>query len=519
LTDKRLLGAALEPLQSWSTWLVGLRGAFDRPLDDAELEVFHTIAGDRSPPEHRVRELWAVCGRRSGKSRMAAAIAIYLALFVKHARLARGEKGMALVIAGTVEQARTVLNYITGFIEASSALRREVVAIKRFEVELRNGITIAVHPNSFRSVRGRTLVACIFDETAFWRDESTATPDTEVYTAVLPSLATTDGMLVGISTPYRKTGLLHSKWRDHFGVDSDDVLVVQGASRVFNPTLSDAVIAAQRAADPAAAGAEWDAEFRDDLSSFLDDQSIDAAVDHGRPLELPPREGVVYFCFVDMSGGRHDLSTIAIVHAEGEGDERRYVADVIRGRKGDPHAAVQEFVELAKCYRCSTVTGDNYAAEWVAGAFREARAEYLQSKLVRSELYLAGLPLFTRGVVSVADQAPLLRELRLLERRTARSGKDVVDHGVGGSDDHANALFGALHLAARVPLCPEVPIVEVFVAGTPSRVPGGSMLAGTPISPSPTTGAYDYNTRDDWKAYVNPDGSIRSRPRGGWGFP
>jgi hypothetical protein len=241
LTDKRLLGAALEPLQSWSTWLVGLRGAFDRPLDDAELEVFHTIAGDRSPPEHRVRELWAVCGRRSGKSRMAAAIAIYLALFVKHARLARGEKGMALVIAGTVEQARTVLNYITGFIEASSALRREVVAIKRFEVELRNGITIAVHPNSFRSVRGRTLVACIFDETAFWRDESTATPDTEVYTAVLPSLATTDGMLVGISTPYRKTGLLHSKWRDHFGVDSDDVLVVQGASRVLTqrcPTLS-----------------------------------------------------------------------------------------------------------------------------------------------------------------------------------------------------------------------------------------------------------------------------------------
>jgi len=26
-------------------------------------------------------------------------------------------------------------------------------------------------------------------------------------------------------TPYRRLGLLHQKYRDHFGVDSDDVLV------------------------------------------------------------------------------------------------------------------------------------------------------------------------------------------------------------------------------------------------------------------------------------------------------
>jgi hypothetical protein len=43
----------------------------------------------------------------------------------------------------------------------------------------------------------------------------------------------------------------------------------------------------------------------------------------------------------------------------------------------------------------------------------------------------------------------LIRELRLLERRTHRSGKDVVDHGRNGHDDHANALAGALHLAAN----------------------------------------------------------------------
>jgi hypothetical protein len=449
LTDRRLLGAALQPFDTWATWLVALKAAFARGLDDGEREVFRTIAGDRSLPEHRVRELWCVAGRGSGKSRIAAAISIYSALFVKH-KLAPGERGMVLVIAGTVDQARVVFQYVVGFLEASSALRREVVSRSRLEIRLRNGIIIACHPNSFRSVRGRTLVACVFDETAFWRDETTATPDTETYTAVLPALRT-NGMLVCISTPYRKMGLLYQKHRDHFGVDADDVLVVQGASRVFNPTLSDAMIAAQRAADPTGAGAEWDAVFRDDLSSFLDDQSIDAAIEHGRPLELSPQTGVAYHAFVDMGGGRRDASTIAIVHSVGEGDERRFVADVVRGRHGDPHAAVLEFVELAKQYRCVVITGDNYSAEWCAGAFREAGAEYRQAKLVRSELYLAGLPLFTRGIVSIADQAPLIRELRLLERRTARSGRDVVDHGRNGHDDYANALFGALYLAASVP--------------------------------------------------------------------
>jgi hypothetical protein len=161
-------------------------------------------------PSRRVRELWCVCGRRSGKSRIAAAIAVYLALFIKH-RLARGETGMCLVLAGSMDQARAVFGYVRGLLEATPVLWAEVVAVKRFEIELKNGVVLGVHSNSFRTVRGRTLIGCVFDETAFWRDETSAQPDIETYRAVLPSLATTNGMLIGISTPYRKFGLLHLK--------------------------------------------------------------------------------------------------------------------------------------------------------------------------------------------------------------------------------------------------------------------------------------------------------------------
>jgi hypothetical protein len=252
-------------------------------------------------------------------------------------------------------------------------------------------------------------------------------------------------MLCILSSPYRRAGLLYQRYRDFFGQDNDDVLVVAGPSLAFNPTLDATKIDAARVADPQAALSEWDGEFRSDLLQFLDDASIDAAVDHARPLELSPRENVLYHSFTDMSGGGPAASTLCICHRDGEGT----VADVIRGRRGDPQAAVLEYTALAKQYRCSAITGDNYAKEWVAGAYRAAGLEYRQASLARSDLYLEGLPLFTRGLVNIPAHAVLLRELRQLERKTARSGKDSVSKGVGSFDDHSNSLFGAMYVVTK----------------------------------------------------------------------
>jgi hypothetical protein len=289
------------------------------------------------------------------------------------------------------------------------------------------------------------LLACIFDEVAYWRDETSVQPDVETYTAVLPALATTNGMLVGISSPYRKVGLLYQKHRDHFGIDGD-VLVIQGASRMFNPLLAEEVIAAQRAVDPTGAASEWDAEFRIDVSAFLDDALIDAAVDRGRPLELPPQAEVEYLAVTDSSGGRGDAYTFAIGHKNGS----EFVIDVLRGTHPpfDPLEVTKEYARVARQYGITEVTRDHYAAEWVSAAWRDCGIRCERSELTKSEIYLECLPLFARGVVRLPDHPKLLRELRLLERHTHRSGKDTVSHGRGGGDDYPNAALGALHLLA-----------------------------------------------------------------------
>jgi hypothetical protein len=513
--DKRLFAAALGDLSSWRTWLTVLCAAFALPLDSDQQKIFAAIAGGRSLPAKRVRELWCVAGRRSGKSHIAAAIAVYLSLFIKH-RLAKGERGMCLVLAGSRDQALAVMGFVRGLLESSPALLAEVVSVSRYEIELKNRIVIAVHSNSFRTVRGRSLVAGIFDETAFWRDESSALPDVETYRAVLPSLATTGGMLVGISTPYRKLGLLYQKHRDHFAQDGDDILVVQGRTQIFNPTLADSEIAAQRAADPTGAPSEWNAEFRSDLSAWLDDASIDRAIELDRPLELPPRDGVVYKAFTDSSGGvGADSYTLSIAHKEND----LCVTDLVRGTAGkfDPHQVTKDYAALCRDYRISEITGDFYGAQWVAGTWRETGINYRRSPLVKSDIYREAEALFMRGLVRLPEHAKLLRELRLLERQTYRSGKDQITHPKNGRDDFANAVCGALYLVGRIPVVTEPPIVSPYVDwGRPWNWPGshtdhgvGAGIANTPPPPG-----YQ-RTHEPWRDFVGPDAVYSHWPGSG----
>jgi hypothetical protein len=69
------------------------------------------------------------------------------------------------------DQARVVFDYVKAFLDGSAVLRQEVASVTATDIRLRNGVIIGTHANSFRSIRGRTLLACIFDEVALWRDE------------------------------------------------------------------------------------------------------------------------------------------------------------------------------------------------------------------------------------------------------------------------------------------------------------------------------------------------------------
>ena len=77
-------------------------------------------------------------------------------------------------------------------------------------------------------------------------------------------------------------------------------------------------------------------------------------------------------------------------------------------------------------------------------AFRKLGVTYDLCKKTKSEVYLALVPLLNSRKVTLLDRPRLLLQLSALERRTARGGRDSVDHPPRGHDDVINAAAGAL---------------------------------------------------------------------------
>ena len=455
---------------SWKVWRAFLAALFGLPMDVESSEFYRRHTGRTDAPSTQFREGFVIAGRRSGKSFVAALIAVFLACFRDYGDvLAPGEVGTVMVIASDRRQAGVIFNYVVAFLE-NPILARMVVGRTKEAIELSNRIRIEVHTCSFRAVRGYTVIAAILDELAFWRDESSANPDSEVLTALRPATATiANAMLLGVSSPYSRRGELWANFRKHYGQSGSDVLVWKAASLEMNPSLSPAVVEAAYRNDSPAAAAEFGAEFRNDIEGFLSAEVVESRVVRGR-LELPPVRGIDYAGFVDPSGGANDSMTLGIAHMENE----RAVLDLIRETRApfSPQQVVGEFVQTLKAYRIGELRGDRYGAEWVVEQFEKRGISYRPSEKTRSELYLELLPNLMSGSAELLDNPRLIAQLCGLERRTARSGHDSIDHGPGGHDDVANSAAGA--------------IVEAI-----SRFGGGGVLGWIQYLQSVAAGAID----------------------------
>ena len=297
LADKKLLGNVLAG-PTWRTWRILLTAAMGEKLTDDERPTFTQLTGRAHEPLQRVEEFEAVVGRRGGKSRAMATLATYIGGLCQH-NLVPGERGVLLCIAPDQRQAAIVLDYVQAAFEASPILKQLIASRAADTLVLTNGINIEVRAASFRRLRGPTYIAVIADEAAFWySDEFSANADTEILNAVRPGLATTGGPLFIVSSPYAKRGVLWETYRKHYGPDGDPlILVAQGTSREFNPSLPQSVVDRALERDHAAASAEYLAQFRADIETFVPYEVVQACV--GDHVEMAPLSKQHYSAFVD----------------------------------------------------------------------------------------------------------------------------------------------------------------------------------------------------------------------------
>jgi len=344
-----------------------------------------------------------------------------------------------LIVAADRDQARIAFRYVLGLLEASLILAQEIHTTTADTIRLRNGIEICIGTADKAAVRGRTLIAVVCDEIAFWGSDAA-----EVLVGIRPGMASQpQSMLVEITTVYSQRGPAAETSRRYFGKDDPRVLVVRATTRDLNENIPQEFIDSELARDPQANAAEYLTIERSDLEALFDAQLIDAAT-RATPRELPyllrTPSGtlILYFAGLDISGGRQDACACTItICIDGK------VRVVACRRWPAPHDPVQVAKEVAAfmaAYGLSTAISDQYGAELSRSIYAEAGVTLIPAEVNRSEAYLHMLPLFTSGRIEIPDDPVLRSELLSLERRTGRTGRDSVDSRPGLHEDLANSV-------------------------------------------------------------------------------
>lgn len=432
--------------ETWRPHHVLAMAALGECLTEDEIPIFKKFTGGRDyKPGQGVKEWHTVGGRRTGKTVSKAAFATYLGTCIDYRDvLTKGETGVLLCLAQTQSVANQILDYVEENLLGSTILKQKFVRRTAEGIELTNNVRIEVRPASFRKLRGPTFIGICADELGFWYSEDYyANTDVEVLNAARQDMLTTRGMLVTISSPYAKRGVLWNAYKKHYGPDGSPlVLVAKGTTRDFNPLIDQADIDLELERDPERNRAELLAEFRSDIDSFIGIEAVEACV--GDYYEIPPSHRWGYFLFIDSSGNREDSFCCSIAHKDGD----KIIVDVVREWRPpfSIDGVIGEICTLAKSYRITKATGDRYAGDVIADMFRKRSLSYDPTDYNKSDLYHGLLPLLnTRGIVLPRNER-LIAQIVGLERRVGSSGRDSISHAPGGHDDIVNAVAGVAKL-------------------------------------------------------------------------
>jgi Terminase large subunit, T4likevirus-type, N-terminal len=140
--------------------------------------------------------LLLLCSRQAGKSAVAAALALRVALLTP--------RSPVLLLSPSLRQSGELFRKVMDLFDA---LGRPVAvrAASALRLELVNGSRVVSLPGDEATVRGFSGVALLVIDEA-------ARVDDALYYSVRPMLAVSQGRLVALSTPFGKRGWFHQEW-------------------------------------------------------------------------------------------------------------------------------------------------------------------------------------------------------------------------------------------------------------------------------------------------------------------
>jgi hypothetical protein len=143
------------------------------------------------------RQIWNV-SRQAGKSTIAAQLSLHDALFIP--------RSLTLMVSPSLRQSSELFRKLSGYLHQLD-VQPSLEEDNKLSVTLSNGSRVVSLPSSEATVRGFSGVGRIIE------DEASRVSD-NLYYAVRPMLATTNGSLLLMSTPFGMRGHFHAEWTE-----------------------------------------------------------------------------------------------------------------------------------------------------------------------------------------------------------------------------------------------------------------------------------------------------------------
>jgi Terminase large subunit, T4likevirus-type, N-terminal len=243
-------------------------------IDPAQLMIEAGLAPD--PWQDRAlrtesKRVLILAPRQSGKSTTTSLIALHPALF---------RPGSLILVTSRTE--RQSLELFRKIIDSYHRLGDPVPAVREltFSLELANQsrvVALPGDPANLRGFSGPWLV--LVDEAAL--------VDDALFTAVLPMLATSQGRLVALSTPFGRRGFYCSQWEN-----ADPTWERITARATECPRIDPEFLAEQRRLlGPRMFAQEFDCQFVEAVDQVFSTESIEA-IFQGADSELPALTGI-----------------------------------------------------------------------------------------------------------------------------------------------------------------------------------------------------------------------------------
>lgn len=470
----------LDDVKKYPVYVVNTVSETDLNIVDTymtEVEMYEMMTSTKYEyPMELKNRINFIAGRRSGKSLLAAVLALYFAIVTNYKPyLKKHPYATVLILSHSKEFSEELLELIKNLIYSSPILERllDVTEQKRLRqsvfnlrVPFKDGNTveyskvmIRIGAADKRTVRGKAVCVLICDEIAFWNlSEKSVDTDEEILRAARPSLSQFQGKgyIFKLSSPGIKQGTLYNEYsKFEQKTLPNGYVIFKAPTWVWNRGISEETYREEFKVDPTGFWVEFGANFADSISNFISPDFVDACVVKGHPQLMPEAErlSVTYHAAIDAAFKKDRFVFTIVGHSRGK--IRQYVLKKWEGSQKKPVKASEvaaQIKQICEEYDITQIYADQFAFQPLSEIFSQyglTLEEKPFTVALKRQIFFNLKKLIHNKQIDILDDDVLVNEIKQLQVEQTNNRNIKIHHPPGGSDDAVCALAVATFFSAE----------------------------------------------------------------------